>query len=384
MDKPQNHLTEEDDIQFGNMVTLNSSPHSINKNVIDTKLKFDDGHGDYSSRLGINVFVLPLGSYTMAFELIWTSNSVDTNSITLGYAVDNVTVHNMSYKVSSQYARMIIQFIKYGNSDPDHIYVDILIKMKTGSLYPPILQTFMVCYGIKGLHTDIPLSVYDAIWGFDNGKVTFNETIDMNNKDITGVNKITTGNLDVNGQIDVKGNKIIGVGNGTANSDAVNKKQFDDLETQINSEVATVDNKIIQIRNDINTILNSLTKLKYYYFTDQLKHDNANTVKFPAINSYPFSAVDESEFLKIELDGHYQIIYTDFFIRDAQFIIHDDTNGNDLFGIHLDGNPTWTPITINTVIPIIVDNGFNYARIKMYMQKKKTDNEPEFDRKDNS
>ena len=281
MDKPQNHLTEEDDIQFGNMVTLNSSPHSINKNVIDTKLKFDADHGDYSSRLGINVFVLPLGSYTMAFDLIWTSNSVDTNSMTLGYAVDNVTVHNMSYKVSGKYARMIIQFSKYGNSDPDHIYVDILIKMKTGSLFPLILQTFMVCYGIKGLHTDIPLSVYDAIWGFDNGKVTFNETIDMNQKDITGVNKITTGYLDVNGQIDVKGNKIIGVGNGTDNSDAVNKKQFDDLETQINSEVATVDNKIIQIRNDINDNLNSLTKLKYFLFTNKLKHDNEKNVRFP-------------------------------------------------------------------------------------------------------
>ena len=48
----------------------------------------------------------------------------------------------------------------------------------------------------------------------------------MGNKDITSVNKITTGSLDVNGQIDVKGNKIIGVGNGTANSDAVNKAQL--------------------------------------------------------------------------------------------------------------------------------------------------------------
>ena len=142
-------------------------------------------------------------------------------------------------------------------------------------------------------------------------------------------------------------------------------------------------NSILQNYNNILTIQNSLTKLKYYYFTDQLKHDNANTVKFPAINSYPFSAVDESEFLKIELDGHYQIIYTDFFIRDAQFIIYDDTNGNDLFVIHLDGSSFWTPITINTVIPITVDNGFNYARIKMYMQKK-TNNEPEFDGKDNS
>ena len=161
-----------------------------------------------------------------------------------------------------------------------------------------------------------------------------------------------------------------------SNNDAVNKIQLD-------AEVAIVDNKIIQIRNDINTILNSLTKLEYYYFTDQLNHDNANTVKFPAINSYPYSAVDNSEFLKIELDGHYQIIYTDFFICDAQFIIHDDTNGNDLFVINLDGNPTWTPIAINTVIPITVDNGFNYARIKMDMQKK-TNNEPEFDGKYNS
>ena len=48
------------------------------------------------------------------------------------------------------------------------------------------------------------------------------------------------------------GNKITGVGKGTANSDAVNKTQLDALETQI------------------NTILNSLTKLKYRYFTNQL------------------------------------------------------------------------------------------------------------------
>ena len=161
----------------------------------------------------------------------------------------------------------------------------------------------------------------------------------------------------------MKGNKIIGVGDGTSNNDVVNKIQLD-------AKVSIVNNKIIQIRNDINTILTSLTKLKYYYFTDQLRHNNANTVKFPAINSHPFSAVDNSEFLKIELDGHYQIIYTDFFIHDAQFIIHDDTNGNDLFVINLDGNKSWTPITINTVIPITVDNGFNYARIKMYMKKK--------------
>ena len=40
----------------------------------------------------------------------------------------------------------------------------------------------------------------------------------MNNKDITGLN-----NLDVNGQIDVKGNKITGVAEGTNPNDEVNK-----------------------------------------------------------------------------------------------------------------------------------------------------------------
>ena len=45
----------------------------------------------------------------------------------------------------------------------------------------------------------------------------------MNNKDITDVNKIATKDLDVNNQIDAKGNKIIGVGDGGDESDAVNK-----------------------------------------------------------------------------------------------------------------------------------------------------------------
>ena len=387
MDIPANHLTDEDDVEFGNLVTLKSSPHTINKNVVDTKLLFDAGDGYYSSRIGINLYVLPSGSYTLAFELIWSGDDVDRDSLSLNGISAVETIHNVSNKVFDNYSRLIVQFSKYQNIDPNHLYVDIVIKMKTGRLYPPKLQTYMVCYGIKGLQSDVSPSVYDAIWGIDNGKITFNDMIGMNNKDIIGVNKITTINLDVNGQIDMKnkditgvnkittadldvhsqidmkGNKIIGVGDGTSNNDAVNKIQLD-------AEVSIVNNKIIQIRNEINTILTSLTKLKYYYFTDQLKHKHANTVKFPAINSHPFSAVNNSEFLKIELDGHYQIIYTDFFIHDAQFIIHDDTNGNDLFVINLNGNRSWTPITINTVIPITVDNGFNYARIKMYLKKK--------------
>ena len=75
----------------------------------------------------------------------------------------------------------------------------------------------------------------------------------MNNKDITNVKKITTVDLDVNGKIDMKGNKIINVYRGSDADDAA----------------------IIQnIRDTTNFLTNFL-------FTTDLKHDNEKIVKFP-------------------------------------------------------------------------------------------------------
>ena len=286
-----------------------------------------------------------------------TVDEIDSTSGTL-------VVGKINSKIDGTKTRSIIHFTKNTISPGfDDLDIDIKLKGKTD----PQTTINVVVYGVKGQVNNVSVNLWDRFYYYDNASVKFELPVDMNQKDITGVNKITTTNLDVHGQIDMKGNKIIGVGDGTSNNDAVNKIQLD-------AKVATVNNKITKIKNDINTILNSLTKLKYYYFTDQLKHKHANTVKFPAINSHPFSAVNNSEFLKIELDGHYQIIYTDFVSNDAQFIIHDDINGNDLFVTNLNGGRSWMPITINTVIPITVDNGFNYARIKMYLKKRGSPN----------
>ena len=162
----------------------------------------------------------------------------------------------------------------------------------------------------------------------------------------------------------MKGKKIINFGEGTANHDAVNKTQLDAVDSQVKSQVTTVNNKVTQNKTDIATI----TRLdRYYYFTDQLKHKNSNTVKFPAVsNNYPYSANNKSEFLTIRVDGHYQIIYTDFYREGNKFIIHDDTNGNDLYVLNLGISRSGRPITINAVIPINEDNGFGYVRIKIY------------------
>ena len=125
MNNHYDQLIEEDDIEFGDLITLKSSPHSINKKVIDTKLIFDAGHGYYSSRLSINLYVLPNGSYTMAFELIWSGDDVDHDTVSLNGISAVETIHDLSNKTFNNYSRLIMQFSKSTDTAPNHLYVDI-------------------------------------------------------------------------------------------------------------------------------------------------------------------------------------------------------------------------------------------------------------------
>ena len=227
-----------------------------------------------------------------------------------------------------------------------------------------------VSYGVRGTHSDIPIQIWDRLYYFDDDKIHFEAPIDMNNKDITGVNKITTVNLDVNGQIDVKGNKIIGVGNGTADGDAVNKALLDKAESQIVEMITNLTNKVIQIETAIATIN---ANYGYYYFTDQLKHDNEKIIKFPANeNHYPFLTKKfVSDILELKLSGYYHIIYTDFYKGSGNFeISYTYWSGLDtpdkLFTLSLDKQSNWTPITINIIKKIEILSGTTYSQIRFH------------------
>ena len=249
------HLIEEDDIEFGGLVTFQSSPHSINKKVIDTKLIFDADHGYYSSRLSINLYVLPNGSYTMAFELIWSSDDVDHDTVSLNGISAVETIHDISNKTFNNYSRLIMQFSKSTDTAPNHLYIDIVIKMTSGKSYPPKLQTYLVCYGVKGLQSDVSSQVYDALWGVDGDKIEMNTVIDMGSK------------------------KITGVADGTNDNDAVNKSQMDKFNN-------------------------------YFTFSNNLRHNSENVVKFPQAASwnpsisFPFELPTTNVMsLRIKLNG---------------------------------------------------------------------------------
>ena len=195
---PTSNLTEEDDITLGNALYYVSSPHLFNKKVIDAKLLLDSSKGYYSSRLGVNLYPLPNTSCTMAFEIIWTDNNIDRNTISLHGVSSIETIHNISTKTFNEYAKLIVQFTKSQNIGNNYIYIDIVMKMKSGSLYPSQTQVYLIVYGTYDLQPDVPSDIYDSMWTVRNNKILINGDIDMGNKTIIGIKEDTVDSGAVN------------------------------------------------------------------------------------------------------------------------------------------------------------------------------------------
>ena len=346
---------KEDDNDIHKVGVRNKNFHLVNKKTYEFKIDYDSSLGYYSTRLSIDLIYLPVGSYTMVYEMYIdngiTVDEIDSTSGTL-------TVGKINSKIDGTKTRSIIHFTKYTiSSGFDDLEIDIKLKGKTD----PQTTINVVVYGVKGQVNNVSVNLWDRFYYYDNASIKFELPVDMNQKDITGVNKITTKNLDVHSQIDMKGNKIIGVGDGASNNDAVNKIQLD-------AKFATVNNKVTQINKSLNDIL---TQLTYFLFTDQLIHKNHNTVIFPSsINKTPFRSVRGNyDKLRISLSGKYLVSYTDSYKNAGQFQIYDDTNSVYPFVIYLSNTQKFTEFAISAVINIQTNNGYGYSDIKLRIAK---------------
>ena len=127
----------------------------------------------------------------MAFEIIWKDTNIDKNNVNLGGLSSIETVHKISQKVFDNYARMIVQFTKSQNIGNNYLYIDIDMEMKSGVSYPAELQTYILCYDVKGHQLDVPSNLYDSLREIKNGKIVMNAEIDMDNNSIIGIKEDT-------------------------------------------------------------------------------------------------------------------------------------------------------------------------------------------------
>ena len=274
-------------------------------------------------------------------------DQIDASSGTL-------TVGKINSKIDGTNTRSIIHFTKYSiSSGFDDLDIDIKLKRKTD----PQTTIYVVVYGVKGQVNNVPVNLWDRSYYYDDSSLNYEVPINMNYKDITNVNKITTIDLNVTNQLNMNNKKIEGVGVGTELTDAVNKAQLTLIQSSLTSQIQT-------LNNQIQTLNNKFTNYGHYYFTKDLKHDNENFVRFPNFYQNPFStATSKALDFHIRKNGYYHIIYTDNYKNSGTFYIRETHSSQTLFEQSLNNSSNWIPITINALIRASIPQGYLYANL---------------------
>ena len=251
MDDPAGQFFDEDDIR-GEGKT-NKDFHKVNKETYEMKLLLDSS-GYYSSRLGINMYTLPNGEYTLVFELYYP-NSIDSSTVNINALSSVETVSKVATNVFSDHSRTVVHLHKYNNVAPNRLMIDMELKNKTGISYANELTIFVIVYGLSGYFNNVETSVWERLFEVTNNGIKLESTFDMNKHDIKNVD-----NLSMNKLIDMNMGQIKDLGDGNENGDAFNVKQLNNVESNmgkyIKAEITKVDTSLKKYFNDhLNNVI---------------------------------------------------------------------------------------------------------------------------------
>ena len=236
MDNPAGQFTDEDDIK--GIKKTEKDFHKINRETYEMQISLDS-RGYYSSRLGVNMYPLPTGEYSLLFELYFP-NSIDSSSVRISAVSSVETVSKVTTNVFSDHSRSIIHLHKYNNVSPNHLMIDMVLKNKAGISYANNLTIFVIVYGVSGYVNDVPTSVWDRVFEVLDNAIKFETYIDMDSKQIENL------------------------GDGNENGDAVNVKQLNKTETEITNYLSRNYYKRSDVDTAIqNAITNAITEEKH-------------------------------------------------------------------------------------------------------------------------
>ena len=226
MDNPAGQFYDEDDIK-GIKKTVKDF-HKINKETYEMQLLLDS-IGHYSSRLGVNMYILPNGEYSLVYELYYP-NSIDSSTVQIS-AVSSVS--KVTTNIFSNHTRSIIHLHKYNNVAPNRLMIDMVLKNKAGISYANELTIFVIVYGVSGYVNNVHTSVWDRLFEVTNNGIKFEAAIDMNNNDIKNLHSLSMDNLSINRSINMNNRQIKGLADGIESQDAINVKQLNETESNV-------------------------------------------------------------------------------------------------------------------------------------------------------
>lgn len=108
---------KEDDNDIHKIGVENKDFHTINKKAYKFEIDYDpnEGDGEYSSRLSIDLVFLPYGNYTMVFEMYFDDG---LNVEQLNATAATLIINKQILTTSKTNIKNIIQFTKSNKTNP--------------------------------------------------------------------------------------------------------------------------------------------------------------------------------------------------------------------------------------------------------------------------
>ena len=172
--------SSESNIQVLGIVDFSKSPHQINKKAYQLRLLFQKGSpNQYQSRLGFNLYKLPVGYYTFVVE--WFPPEMSELSVAVQGTT--ISISNYATKTFENYTKTVVNFHRWGSSPPQFIYLDL-----QGSVTFPSLLTIghLIVYGVKETISNVDPSVYDTAFAIENGKMVMETDLSLNGHNLRG------------------------------------------------------------------------------------------------------------------------------------------------------------------------------------------------------
>ena len=172
--------SSESNIQVLGIVDFSNSPHQINKKAYQLKLLFQKSSpNQYQSRLGFNLYKLPVGYYTFVVE--WFPPEMSELSVTVQGTT--ISISNYATKTFENYTKTVVNFHRWGSSPPQFIYLNL-----NGKVTFPSLLTIghLIVYGVKETISNVDPSVYDTAFAIENGKMVMETDLSLNGHHLSG------------------------------------------------------------------------------------------------------------------------------------------------------------------------------------------------------
>ena len=172
----QDESSSERNIIVNGIADFNGSPHK-NKKAYDIDLVYTAGTQNYNSKIGINLYPLPIGKYTVIMEYYFPED----RNISFVAGSTTAVINKQVTTSFTDYKKHLVQFDQQTKDTPDYLFFNIR-GSGTTSTNP---EGYLVFYGVREWMDSVPPQIYDhaletGMFSYENGKMKMNMDLDLN------------------------------------------------------------------------------------------------------------------------------------------------------------------------------------------------------------